>query len=71
MTDEETPVDHFLAWLIAMDDPNDQRGMRARQTVTLSYIIDRAREVQTWVELGRPRVQVTGLPDLVADLDGV
>lgn len=36
----------FLNWLTSMDDPEDREGMRARQTVTLTEIIRRAREVR-------------------------
>jgi hypothetical protein len=39
------PTDKFLRWLVAMDDPNDEDGVRARQTVRLSQIIDRARDL--------------------------
>lgn len=38
------PLADFARWLIAMDDPEDPAGITARQTVTLSRIIDRARE---------------------------
>jgi hypothetical protein len=34
----------FAVWLISMDDPEDVLGRAARQTVTLTAIIQRARE---------------------------
>jgi hypothetical protein len=40
------PTDVFVDWLIAMDDPRNETGMRARQTVTLTEIIRRARLVK-------------------------
>lgn len=45
------PVKAFLDWLIAMDEPDNADGMKARQTVTLTEIIRRAHLVQSWREL--------------------
>ncbi len=53
MTEQSTPVDALLSWLITMDDPTSETGMAARQTVTLTRIIDRARDVQRWLDLAR------------------
>lgn len=38
------PVEEFLRWLVRMDDLNDEQGCKDRQTVTLTTIIDRARQ---------------------------
>lgn len=48
-----TPVDELLNWLISMDDPESDAGMEARRTARLSNIIDRARDVQRWIELAK------------------
>ncbi len=45
------PVKAFLDWLIAMDEPDNAAGMEARRTVTLTRIINHARDVKTWHEL--------------------
>jgi hypothetical protein len=50
MTD---PIDSFLSWLIAMDDPDSAEGMAARQTVTLTNIIRSARDVQRWMQVAK------------------
>jgi hypothetical protein len=36
-------TEDFLRWLVRMDDPTDEQGVRDRQVVRLSAIIDRAR----------------------------
>lgn len=51
MSTETDPVAKLLDWLIAMDDPDSVEGMEARRTVTLTRIIERARDVQRWHEL--------------------
>lgn len=38
------PVREFLEWLVRMDDLHDEQGCKDRQTVTLTAIIDRARQ---------------------------
>lgn len=38
-------VTAFLSWLVSMDDPESPEGLEARRTVTLTQIIDRAREL--------------------------
>lgn len=38
-------VKEFLLWLVRMDDPADEQGIKDRQTVRLSAIIDRARNL--------------------------
>jgi leucyl aminopeptidase (aminopeptidase T) len=39
------PTEQFLRWLVRMDDPADEQGVKDRQTVRLSTIIDRARDL--------------------------
>ena len=39
-------VNYFLDWLISMDDVDNPAGMRARQTVTLTRIINSAKQVR-------------------------
>lgn len=39
------PTEQFLRWLVAMDDPDSEQGMKDRQVVRLSTIIDRARDL--------------------------
>lgn len=41
----EPTTEDFLRWLVAMEDPDDEQGVRDRQVVTLSQIIDRARNL--------------------------
>lgn len=48
-----TPVEALLDWLIKMDDPDSESGMQARQTVTLTRIIERARDTQRWIDLAK------------------
>lgn len=46
---EPTPnpdILHFLDWLLLMDDPNSVQGMENRRVVTLTEIINRARELR-------------------------
>jgi hypothetical protein len=38
------PTEDFLRWLVRMDDPNDEQGCEDRRTVTLSAIMQRARQ---------------------------
>jgi hypothetical protein len=38
-------TEQFLRWLVAMDDPTDEQGVKDRQVVRLSTIIDRARDL--------------------------
>lgn len=42
---EPNTVATFLRWLVRMDDPADEQGIKDRQTIRLSTIIDRARDL--------------------------
>jgi hypothetical protein len=53
-----TPVQALLDWLIAMDDPASDEGVEARRTVTLTRIIERARDTRRWIEVAA----ATGVP---------
>ena len=39
------PTERFLRWLVSLDDPADEQGMKDRQVVTLSQIIGKARDL--------------------------
>lgn len=63
MSTETDPVAKLLDWLIAMDEPDNAEGMKARQAVTLTAIIGHARNARAWYELNE------STSDRVAELE--
>jgi hypothetical protein len=44
LLEQRDTLDEFARWLVSMDDPDNLDGMSERRTITLTRIIERARE---------------------------